>query len=322
MRKALLVGINDYGMQSLDGCINDAVEINKLLSYNEDGTINFQTELKKGTVNKNELKVLIERCFSRDEEAALFYFSGHGYIDEHGGYLVTSDYEHGDYGVSLQEIMAIANKSKCKNKIIILDSCHAGFMGRNSILTQDATVISDGVTILTASVEKEAAVERDGHGIFTSLLIEALSGRAADILGHISLGSIYAYIDKALGPWDQRPVFKTNVSNFISIRNVNPPIDLVTLRKICTYFPDENHKYTLDPSYEPINSEGYEHKLVKPYADIENTKIFNDLQKFEGLGLVRPLNEEHMYYAAMNKDVCVLTSMGKRYWKLAKEKKI
>ena len=70
------------------------------------------------------------------------------------------------------------------------------------------------------------------------------------------------------------------------------------------------------------HSEEYEHKLVKPYADIENTKIFNNLQKFEGLGLVRPLNEEHMYYAAMNGDACVLTSMGKRYWKLAKEKKI
>ena len=322
MRRALIVGIDDYGSQSLKGCSNDAEEIKRLLSYHGDNNINFQTVIRTGTVYKDELIELIKQCFVRDEDVALFYFSGHGYIDEQGGYLVTSDFEIDDFGVSLQEVMDIANNSKCKNKIIILDSCHSGFMGRDNDISPDATIITNGVTILTACIEQETALERGGHGVFTSLLIEALSGRAADILGHISLGSIYAYIDKALGPWDQRPVFKTNVSNFISLRNVNPPIDHVTLRKICTYFPDESYKYPLDPSYEPTNSEEYEHKLVKPYADIENTQIFNDLQKFEGLGLVRPLNEEHMYYAAMNGDVCVLTSMGKRYWKLAKESKI
>lgn len=38
-----------------------------------------------------------------------------------------------------------------------------------------------------------------GHGVFTSLLVEALSGAAADVTGHITPGGIYAYIDKAPG---------------------------------------------------------------------------------------------------------------------------
>ena len=48
----------------------------------------------------------------------------------------------------------------------------------------------------------------------------------ASIIGNISPGSVYAYIDRSLGPWEQRPVFKTNVNRFVSLRKVNPPIDI------------------------------------------------------------------------------------------------
>ena len=36
-------------------------------------------------------------------------------------------------------------------------------------------------------------------------------------------------------------------------------------------------------------------------------KVFKDLQKMEGVGLVVPVDEEHMYYAAMNSTACKLT---------------
>ena len=51
---------------------------------------------------------------------ALFYYSEHGHIDSVGGYLVTPDFTECDYGVSLQEILSIANNSKCKETIIYL----------------------------------------------------------------------------------------------------------------------------------------------------------------------------------------------------------
>ena len=85
-------------------------------------------------------------------------------------------------------------------------------MGTISTLGQNTSIIGEGVTILTASHSTETSVEINGHGLFTSLLLEALKGGAADVTGHISLGGIYAYIDKALGSWEQRPVFKTNVT--------------------------------------------------------------------------------------------------------------
>lgn len=60
--------------------------------------------------NKGELRGLIEKCFEGDADVALFYYSGHGHIDAVGGYLVTPDFSENDYGVSLQEILTIANK--------------------------------------------------------------------------------------------------------------------------------------------------------------------------------------------------------------------
>lgn len=156
----------------------------------------------------------------------------------------------------------------------------------------------------------------NGHGVFTSLLVEALSGGAADLLGNITLGGIYAFIDKSLGPWDQRPVFKTNVTSFSSIKNVRPPVSIETLRIIRTLFPAPDAAYMLNPSYEPTNTPSVTHEVIEPYANKANTDIFAEIQKLESVGVVVPDGTPHMYYAAMESRSCSLTPTGKYYWSL------
>lgn len=322
MRKALIVGIDNYTQCPLKGCCNDADAVATLLETNEDGSPNFSVKLEKNVCSKGQLRQLIEDCFSGDSDVALFYYSGHGHIDSVGGYLVTPDFSDYDFGVSLQDILSIANGSQCKEKIIVLDSCFSGFMGSISNARQNTAVINNGVTILTASRSTESSIEINGHGRFTSLFLEALSGGAADITGNITPGGVYAFIDKALGPWEQRPVFKTNVTRFTSLRNVIPQVDISIIRKICTYFTSENEKFAIDPSFEPTNSPSITHKVIEPYANPTNTEVFSDLQKLEGIGLVVPVGEEHMYFAAMNSKACELTSIGKQYWRLVHDKLI
>lgn len=322
MRKALIVGIDNYTQCPLKGCCNDADAVATLLETNEDGSPNFSVKLEKNVCSKGQLRQLIEDCFSGDSDVALFYYSGHGHIDSVGGYLVTPDFSDYDFGVSLQDILSIANGSQCKEKIIVLDSCFSGFMGSISNARQNTAVINKGVTILTASRSTESSIEINGHGLFTSLFLEALSGGAADITGNITPGGVYAFIDKALGPWEQRPVFKTNVTRFTSLRNVIPQVDISIIRKICTYFTSENEKFAIDPSFEPTNSPSITHKVIEPYANPTNTEVFSDLQKLEGIGLVVPVGEEHMYFAAMNSKACELTSIGKQYWRLVHDKLI
>ena len=135
VRKALVVGINNYPAAPLKGCCNDSEAIKDLLTNHGNGNPNFDVWQKNNVSTKAELRQLIEQCFSGDADVAVFYYSGHGHIDSVGGYLVTPDYTPHDWGVSLQEVLTIANNSKCKERIIILDSCYSGFMGNKTVTT-------------------------------------------------------------------------------------------------------------------------------------------------------------------------------------------
>jgi hypothetical protein len=323
MKRALFVGIDKYPKIPLTCCKSDASALADILECNEDGSPNFSNRILLDIKKKGELKNAIKKCFSGDVEVELFYFSGHGVIDAIGGYLVTPDYEQDDWGVSMQEILSIVNKSNCKNKVVILDCCHAGYLGKVCVSEQSVEVIQEGVTILTASKSDESAYGKDGQSVFTKLLLEALEKGAADITGHITASGIYAYIDKALGPWDQRPVYKTNITQFMPLRTIYPQVELSILRRIPEYFVNPDDEYPLDPSFEDTNSPDIEHKLIQPYSNPTNIRIFKELQKLANVGLVAPCGgENHMYYAAINSKSCKLTSSGQRYWRIVKRKNL
>lgn len=310
MRKALVVGIDDYPGSPLSGCVNDAKAIAGVLASHGDGDRNFSVKLltapPEGAVNRATLRGVIEQLFEGACDTALFYFSGHGLVKSTGGYIVTPDAKRYDEGVSMDEILALANQSQAKDKVIFLDCCHSGALGTPTITGNNMALLSEGLSVLTASRRSESALEVNGKGIFTSLIVGALKGGAADLRGSITPGSIYAYVDQALGPWDQRPIFKTNVTRFTPLRSVTPPIPSETLRKICVCFREPEDEYPLNPSYESSHKD----------AKRENVEIMKDLQKFASVGLVVPVGEEHMYYAAINSKSCRLTALGHQYWRL------
>ncbi len=318
MRKALVVGINHYEHgKPLYGCVDDAHAVKAVLERHGDGTVNFDVRLFTGTgptdvVRRGDLKDHIEELFTDDSEIALFYFAGHGHIEATGGYLLASDSARGDEGVSLGDVLTYANESKAKNKIILLDSCHSGIAGAPPAKGQ-VSVISEGLTILTASTAEQYATEHSNGGVFTNLLVDALNGTAANLIGDIGPGSVYAYIDQSLGAWEQRPVFKTNVKQFVPIRRVAPTIQLSDLQRITEFFPRRGEIFQLDPSYEPENngrSEGM------PPPNPENTRKFAILQKYNRVNLVIPVGAPHMWHAAMESKSCKLTVLGEHYRRL------
>lgn len=321
MKKALIVGINDYPSSPLHGCINDAAGLASIVETHGNGSPNFNVRLETDVKTKSELKTMIVELFSGSSDTVLLYFSGHGFLNELGGYLVTPDYKTYDEGISMDEILILANNSKARDKIIILDCCHSGAFG-SPTMGRGASHLDEGVSILTASRPDEPSMEVNGHGVFTNLLLDALQGGAADLRGHISPGGVYAYIDQALGAWEQRPVFKTNVTRFTSLRTINPQVPLTTLRKIVEYFPAPQQEYALDPSYEDTNKETVEHNVIEPHAKDENVLAFKDLQKLQSVGLVVPVDSEYMYFAAMESKACRLTALGNHYWRLVKDKMI
>lgn len=322
MRKALCVGIDSYKhISDLHGCVNDANSVKGALERNGDGTLNFDVRIKTATseesyISRNNLKDEVELLFKGDSEIALFYYAGHGTIDELGGYLCTSEVQRSDEGLSLNDLMAIASKSKARNKVIILDSCFSGEVSERPEMPGYST-ISDGTTILAACGKDEYASESNNQGVFTSLLVEALYGGAMNLLGDVTPGSIYSYVDQSLGAWDQRPVFKANIKEFVSLRNNTPQISLDDLRKITTLFSSPSDEIKLDPTYEPDKHE-VENKIVNK----DHERDFAMLQKYLKLNLVVPVGEEHMYYAAIHYKSCKLTAQGQHYWSLVNKNKI
>ncbi len=317
MRKALIVGIDYYeSITPLYGCVNDSYSVKNVLERHSDGTLNFS--IKHFSASNDDSKITrailkdnVNDLFKDDCDIALFYFAGHGYIENTGGYLLTSECTRGDDGLSLDEVLTIANDSRAKSKIIVLDSCHSGIAGTPSNLN-GKSLLNEGVTILTASSDTQYASEENGHGIFTTLFVDALNGSASNLVGDITPGSIYAHIDQSLGPWEQRPIFKTNVKTFITLRKVNPPITLSDLKQINKLFDNPALEFQLDPSFEP-NSD---------IPDKENIKKFQILQKYNRVNLVIPIDEEHMYFAAINSTSCKLTALGVHYWNLVNKERI
>lgn len=324
MRKALIVGINYYEHTSpLFGCVNDARSVKDVLERHSDGLINFDVRLTTCTqsseaVSRRELKDSVAQLFASNIEIVMFYFAGHGHIETTGGYLLTSECKSGDDGLSLGEVLTLANSSKARNKIIVLDSCHSGIAGARPSEPQTAE-LTEGTTILTASTAEQYADEHNGRGVFTALLVDALKGPAANLVGDVTPGGVYAHIDQSLSSWAQRPVFKTNVENFVSLRKVQPPITLAELQRITEFFPTPCFEFNLDPSFEP-ELKGRDSGMPPP--DPENTSKFAVLQKYNRVNLVVPVDAPHMWHAAMESKSCKLTVLGEHYRRLVEKKRI
>jgi len=87
MKKALIVGLNDYPGCPLSWCDNDAIAVKELIESNGDGSPNFDIKYIIGECSKVTLRSAIAALFEGDSEISLLYFSGHG-ADTDGGYFM------------------------------------------------------------------------------------------------------------------------------------------------------------------------------------------------------------------------------------------
>lgn len=321
-----MVGIDDYTSgNGLCGCVNDANAVGSLLSANQDGSPNFNVRyLLDSEVSANKLNQYLKQLFEGEADTVLFYFAGHGIFDEHtdSACLVTNDGQDPNWGLHLDRFLHFANRvyPKIKSTVAILDCCGSGYAGELAGMGTKGNVsfIGKGITILTACDRQGNAEERDGHGVFSSLILDGLRGQAADILGRITPAALYAHVDQTLGVWGQRPIYKTNVQQFISLRQVSPRIDKTIIRKLPEYFPTQGFEFPLDPSCEPnrgSNADTFESIPVNE----EKKSIYRDLQSCNRQGLVVPVSHQHMWDAAVYSGTVKLTDTGIHYRRLAEQ---
>ncbi|NJO02537.1 MAG: caspase family protein [Bacteroidia bacterium] len=316
MKRALIVGINDYSWSPLKGCENDARRMTEVLSRHYDGRLNFNCKMllsSETQITEDRLRKELTEILNHEGDTALIYFSGHGSLNPVGGSLVTQKGTKYNDGLPIRDLVTMVNRAlHIREIVIILDCCYSGQTADSPDLPDDTAQLRKGISILASSLDREYSAEKNGQGLFTSIIAQGLEGAAADLSGQVNTASLYSYVDRILGPWDQRPVFKSYVSTLTTLRECEPTLPLSMLRQIASFFETEDSTHALSPEYEPT--------LAPHNPDKE--RVFAILQKFNSAGLLRPIQEEHMYYAAKNSTGCALTQVGKLYWKLVKNNRL
>lgn len=318
-KRALIVGIDDYdNVNSLSGCVNDANNMKEVLERNEDGSKNYDCRIltsDKLHVSRKFLRQQWTELFENFPDDILFYFSGHGTPTDVGGYLVTQDGETDDPGLSMNDLLSLANGSKAKSVILILDCCFSGNLGNPNNLNnsiENQAQLREGVTILTASRSNQVASEIGGQGVFTNLILGALRGGGADVRGRVSAASIYAYAEQALGAWDQRPMYKSHANCLGPLRLCKPDVSDDLIRELPELFDSADYQYFLDPSYE--HSE--------PSAIPENVEVFDKFKLLRNARLLTTQENKDLYFITLDSEYVYLTALGQFYWNLANEGKI
>lgn len=303
---AVVVGIDLYAKNRLFGCEADATAIRDAVATHADGSPNFKVDLflssAKPVTKAAVVGAFRETFSSRDARIALFYFAGHGRLTSDGGFLVTQDAAENDEGVPMAQLIMAANNSPSSERVIILDCCHSGSVDR-LFGSAAALPLAEGVSILAACRAEQSAMETAGRGDFTRFICDAFAGGAADIRGLVNVAGLYSYVDEVMS-LKQRPLFKANISKLVPIKHAAAAISDEKLRNLTKYFPSADHVYALDPSYEPTAIPNHP----------EHEAIFGDLQRYRGARLLIPNEEEHLYWAAMNRKSCSLTPLGRFYW--------
>ncbi|MEM6720883.1 MAG: caspase family protein [Bacteroidota bacterium] len=296
MRNALIIGIDEYKSNLLEGNVRNASLMNQVLSRNEDGSPNFNCKnliSLDQNIKSNVIKDSIDKLFKFSHcDVSLLYFSGYG-APSLDGYILSQD----EQKISIQEILLLANNSASREVVLILDiqaiDIGESFNSNSQIFTRE------GITILMG-------ISETIQDSITPLVYEALSGNVSDILGRVKITSIFSYVDNAIGEWSMRPIFKSYVNSLVSIRKCKPKIEISILRKLTYFFKNPDYILMLNPSYEPT---------AEP-KNSEDEKKFALLNEFYSIGIIEPIGENHLYYAAINSKSCQLTALGKYYWQL------
>lgn len=330
-KRALVVGMNTYKNASkLSGCVADAESVSRLLEENEGGSPNYECrvlldKMEDGSpITRAALRKACNELFLDFRGDVLFYFSGHGALTPFGGHFCAFDSQRDDWGIPMQEIVEMANNSKVRHILMILDCCHGGDLADPSLINagrgrDPLAVLRENMTVIAASLASQASLEAGGHGLFTAAILDALTGGAADHMGWVTAPSIYAYIERRFGAFDQRPVYKSYATGVTVVRECAPLIDRLKLRRIVELFPTQDYRYQLDPEYEPEDEFGNRHEPVNE----EKVTIAQLLKEYRDVGLLKPSTlSEQLFWTARRSHTVELTPRGREYWWLVKNRKL
>jgi hypothetical protein len=192
-RWAVLVGINRYmDFGPLRVCASDVEAITDTLQQSGYENIRSLTDGAERKPTRNEILMAMETTaeLTGANDLLLFYFSGHGDVENNKGYLIAQDTYHRNLeetGVALSKVKEMMKKAAANKKVIIIDACHAG---ADLDSKGDKRMTEDFIREVYEKARGWAALASCEQGqlsyqwgekqrsVFTHFLLEALAGEA------------------------------------------------------------------------------------------------------------------------------------------------
>ncbi len=245
-RWAVLVGVNQYDdYDALRLAVEDVTAVrNQLLKSGYDQRrvhllTDEATEARALPTRNNLLTALRAVANATDEDdLLLFYYSGHGDAEDGQSYLVARDGRRAalsDTAVSLRRVEEILRSAKARGKIIVIDACRSGAdigsKGFSDEFIRRVFEQAEGLAILASCKQGELSWEdrNIGQGVFTSFLLDALTGAAdRDGKGFVTAQDINRHVSDGVREWaaakgtTQTPTFQSEMAGDIIIADLRP----------------------------------------------------------------------------------------------------
>lgn len=213
----LAVGVNKYRDRSLwlNYSVPDAQSV--LANFGGQKTSLYQniytSELLDGDVTRENIAAKFAELSPRvkSDDVFIFYVAGHGTAKNGDYYFIPSNFRYTDasavlaQGISKADILQFMSNIKAGKTVILLDTCNSGAFlndsgtrGFEEKTAMERLVRATGQAVLMASSDTQSAMEGyEGHGVFTYVLLQALSGKAdANRDGYTTLGELASYIEE------------------------------------------------------------------------------------------------------------------------------
>jgi len=249
---AVVVGVNQYphagrSFPNLNYAVNDAKQVSEKL---RDLGFEVRLLLDKDATRQNIIKVLADDvgANAKENDRIVFYFAGHGATKEKAdksnmGYILPYDYDpaqHSASAISMGRLRDISSEIKAKHMLYAMDSCFSGGLltSRGKQPTQGSgfqylTNITKtrAHVVITAGGKDQTVKEDDGSGVFTKILVEALSKSSRmpwSQDGYLTAMDLASYIKKRvpdLSP-NQTPQYGTLDGEGDVVLNVFKPLDV------------------------------------------------------------------------------------------------
>jgi hypothetical protein len=258
---ALLIGVDKCeAVGELKVCSADALALKSVLEQigYPDNHITVLVDSNQSNINATPTIGNVERAIKRLAQVAeaddkiLFFFSGHGVTHNGTSFLVPTD---GDLtkGVSLTWIKDQFAACKAKEKVMILDACHSGAAKGVSGITPDLKAAGNLVMLLSCEKEQVSWPDKQGrHSVFTSAILEGLSGKAANADRKVTHQTLAAYVRKSVKDWtyenqknEQTPVMVADASGDIVLADIalmKPASVKIPAAAGITLAADKNHQ--------------------------------------------------------------------------------